>query len=118
MTREELADLCAAWQRRLRLQDWEVRVRLVQRGELDHPDVYGKIDWLLHHKAASISLVDSADMAAHDPHYDQERTLVHELLHLHFLAWETESGTPADTALEQALTALARALVALHRGGT
>lgn len=113
-TSDELTALCASWQKLLRLQDWDVYLRCVHRGDLDHADVYGKIDWLLHHKVATISLVIDASMAEHDPHYNPERTLVHELLHLFFIVFETESGSQQDTALEQALTTLARAFVTLR----
>lgn len=106
---------CVLWQERLRLRDWEVAVTTVQPGTLGNPNIKGTITWQLHSRSARISVVESADMAANDPEYDQERTLVHELLHLHFLAWDTASGTPEDTALEQAIWAISRALVVAYR---
>jgi hypothetical protein len=44
-----------------------------------------------------------------------EKTLVHELLHLHFAPFAAPDGTPEDTAQEQAIDLIAKALVAEHR---
>lgn len=105
---------CVLWQKRLRLQDWDVTVAITAPDE-DNPGKQGSITWRVHQKEARISLIDPADKAAQDRGYDLECTLVHELLHLHFIAWDTEDGTPEDTALEQAITTLSRALVMAYQ---
>lgn len=107
----DIEGLCRMWQQRLRLQDWDITVAHVPVGVLSGPAVHGDIVWKIHSKSAHIRIVQSVDMAANDPHYDQENTVVHELLHLHFIGLGVEDDTPADIVLEQAIWAIARALV-------
>lgn len=65
---------------------------------------------------AIIHIIDPID---YDPsiivEQDIEKTVVHELLHLHLAEWSdmTEDGTPVSG--EQAINALASALVNLNR---
>jgi hypothetical protein len=112
MTGDEAAALCAVWQERLRLRDWDVGVALVAPDPTADGTKYGTITWQLHAKTARITLFESADRAAHDPQYAPERTIVHELLHLWFIFTDTVDGSAEDTALEQAIWAIAQALVA------
>lgn len=120
MKSKKLAELCALWQSRLRLQDWSVRVRFVERGGLDISgggEGYGRIDWSLHAKTADISIVQSEYLAQNDPNYDIEKALVHELLHLHFTWLGGEPGTIEDDLFEQMLWAMENALVNAYRLG-
>lgn len=110
-TTEDLAAWCAQWQRRLRLQDWDVRIRAVERGSLVDPTSRGQLNWDLYHKTAHIAVVVSADLEATDPLYDPRRTVIHELLHIALIAWVVEDGSAEDTAQEQAINAIARAFV-------
>lgn len=112
---DDAAALCAVWQKRLRLQDWDITVDFVPSGTLSGPATHADIVWKIHSKSARIRLVESADMLANDPQYDQEDSLVHELLHLHFIGLGVEDGTPADTVLEQSIWAISRALTSAYR---
>src|SRR6185312_1765130 len=47
---------------------------------------------------------------------DVEETLVHELLHIPLATFWKEEGTPENLDLEQAITRISEALVALKRG--
>ena len=118
MTQEDLERLLAKWQRILRLQDWDVHLRVVRRWEMHNEDTMGECEYLLRKRCAVIRILDSADYDPGTPWpQDQERTLVHELLHLAFAPFSrTEAGSAEAVAEEQVIHALASALVALRRG--
>lgn len=118
MTEDLARERCAYWQKVLRLEDWDLDVRLVRRQVL--PRGVGATDASLYRRA-KIRLLDPLD------HYDEawpqdndvELTLVHELLHLVF----EEAGRPAlkneDSAeyqaFERAIEHTAVALLRLDR---
>ncbi|HEY3269440.1 MAG TPA: hypothetical protein VGM37_21205 [Armatimonadota bacterium] len=112
---EEVRELCALWQKRLRLQDWLVAVRIVPHWNMER-DSEGRCDATLSRKMAIIDILEPGHLYEGGlwPN-DMERTLVHELLHLHFSPFEAEIGTPADAAQEQAIDLIAGALVDLAR---
>ena len=115
MTEHELQALCAEWQKRLRLQDWDVKVQLARRWAME-PGNQAECEWNLRKRIAVIRVLDSVDWNSDTPWpQDQEQSLVHELLHLHFAPFRAEPETPQDVAQEQAIDAIARALVELKR---
>ena len=124
MTDLELNKLAIYWQKRLRLQDWVIHVRLC------HPDEAqgeGRTCMRLNHKSAKIKVLDPAyndkdtsETICQDP----EVTLVHELLHLHFTMFDhpfNTKGKDNDPYVEhreyeeQVIEILAQALVAENR---
>jgi hypothetical protein len=102
------------WQQRLRLQDWNVTVRLARATDL-RPKTLGNINWDRKERTAVISIMDPDDYKLRGAQMldDMEMTIVHELVHLHL------SGLPRndDTKKveEQAVNMLAEALVKLDR---
>jgi len=102
MTEKQLARMCRTWQRRLRLQDWRVDVRVAE----DLGDEYGRVDFDETEQTATILLVRSDDAEA------IERTLIHELLHLRLAAWDAPYGHPPQ---ETAINLLADSLYASYR---
>lgn len=112
MTQIELDKLCALWQKRLRLQDWRVTVKLVRKYEL--PDSYA--DTLPHGKtkAAKIRIVDPGDR---NPEWADETelewSLVHELLHLY--CPDLSPGDDEDVDFETMLNLVSEALVTAYR---
>ncbi len=116
MTDQELQRLCELWQRRLRLQDWTVKVQIARKRDLDLTDSEGQIQWVLSRREALIKLMDPIDYSptAMTPQ-DLEVSLVHELLHLYFAPFDAEDGTLQQTCPEQAIDALSNALVKLAR---
>ena len=103
MTQQELESLCAKWQRRLRLQDWNVTVELVRH--FDIPDRVDEASMQIERKEATIKIVSPADRHEQDNPF--EHTLIHELLHLHFEPfWNNEKGVE----MEQAINLIAGAL--------
>lgn len=88
MTDEQLKSLCELWQKRLRLQDWRIDVRLVDSGEL--PDEGGGV-CLVHAENRTVvikilrpnSYNQTSDFYKAFPDtFDVEKTLIHELLHI------------------------------------
>lgn len=111
MTQEELDALCDEWQKRLRLQDWHVVVRLRRHYEMNE-NTTGVIDPVLTRKEARIDLLCEEDrLPIEQPFADSvEHTLVHELLHLHFEPfWDDNKRVE----MEQAIQIIADALVPL-----
>lgn len=91
----QLARLVSTWQKRLRLEDWDIRVQIVDPRIA--PDAEAEVTWNYHKKTAEIRI-------ASDSTNQKELTdsIVHELLHLHFW-WADTEGTKSDL-LELAFT--------------
>lgn len=125
----ELCELAAEWQKRLRLQDWRVKVKYVRMCEMsDRDDRNGECLWNIAAKSATIRVllpehrnVSSGPAGVNDDEYatDEEMTLVHELVHLHLADWWDTNGTDDlhKRALENAVYALSEALVLAKREG-
>jgi len=112
LTEPELTALCAEWQKRLRLQDWTVKVKIARERDMD-ANRAGQILWVSLKKVALIKILDSVDYNHTDGWpQDHEETLVHELLHLHNSRFPTEENNIDE---EVAITCVAQALVALKR---
>lgn len=114
---EQLEKLCRQWQERLRLQDWCIRVRFARYEEIN---TQGQVTWEAAHPDARILIQPmkySTEKEARDP---LEKTLVHELLHLHYWWLTQEEGqTITQTQhdlLEQAIDKTAWALFELKYG--
>jgi hypothetical protein len=113
----DLQGTCAEWQRILKLQDWDISsVKIVSSREMGNLTQTGSISWDIAHMVASIKLISPEDYpgdAAQFFPYSMEETLVHELLHLRFAGFDVDSDSPEGLAQEQAINALAHALVTL-----
>lgn len=114
ITLEQLNALVAIWQKRLRLQDWDVVVKLVRSHEI--PGDFARISWTLFNQMATIRFCHPGDITEQLHYHDHEQTLVHELIHL-FLApfAKTEADTLENHKLEVACDHISRALVAAYR---
>lgn len=116
MTEPQLQRLTAEWQKILRLQDWDVHTETVRDRDMYSDNAQGECTWVLAHKEALIKLEDPVDYHAHEAWpQDQEKTLVHELVHLHFAPFMLERDDPGYVAQEQAIELIAQALVSLKR---
>lgn len=125
LTQEEAQSLCAYWQALLRIQDWDVEVKIVRRPEFTNAiDCMGECNTWRIKKRAVIHLLHPEDHAIFvknskfvTPH-DMEVTLVHELLHVALapVTMDTvKADSPESIAEEQFIDALSRALVHLYR---
>jgi hypothetical protein len=118
-TSEYMQGVCCDWQRRLRLDDWAVWVSIKRQHQFRKKDRQGECKWDLWKKEAWINILDPQDYPDDAPGpQDMERTLVHELLHLHLAAWQPEPETLEDIMQEQAIHAISAALVGLRRHET
>lgn len=118
LTLEQAETLCREWQETLRLQDWDIKVKIARGNGLDLPEgVQGRCEWVLAKRLAFIRILDPVDWDKTIlwPQ-DMEATLVHELLHLHFAPFDDfPEDSQKNTATEQAIVALSFSLVNLKR---
>ena len=104
------------WQQRLRVQDWTVAIKICRSLEMGIGHG-GEVETFLKKKLAIISLLDPIDDdSVPDFPLDYEKTIVHELIHLHFEPFlNGDSNSAEHIAQEQAIDLLARSLVDLKR---
>lgn len=116
LTQEQLEERLVYWQKVLRLQDWDIRIRLCRRWELPGEHLDGNCRYHLDSKTAQISILCSDDYEPGWRPYDAERILLHELIHLHLIPLNISNDAPEAVAEEQAVNLLACAFVKLDRG--
>lgn len=118
MTTRELTRLTMKWAERLRLQDWDIKVRFAKKGEGE--DYWGVcIPSATTKEAVIIMQNPSRHKKAPDPDYynaDTEVTLVHELMHLHFAPFGFPTTSLKGQQEEVIVSHVAQLLVALDRG--
>lgn len=118
---EALTALVRDWQKRLRLQDWDIEIRVARTSEMHHKDCAAEVHTFQRKRRAIIYISAAEDYEANNangifdvgPH-DIEYSIVHELMHV--LLWPCEIRTSKEIQEEQAVHALATALLAEHRG--
>lgn len=111
-----LTELCAEWQKRLRLTDWRVSIKYTRASE-GLGENEGRCTWNLHRKEACIEVLDPVDHPTNKAFpCDTEVTVVHELVHLHFAPFDAEEESAESVAQEQAIECIAQALVEAERG--
>ena len=108
---------CKVWQRRLRLSDWHVTVKLCRLREMGDKCV-GSIRSFLESKDATMYLLSPIDLPliCSDEYLEEssnyDLTIVHELLHLHFAPFQSDDDeSPAGIAQEQAVNCISQALI-------
>ena len=107
---------CQEWQKRLRLADWDVDVKVVPAMDMYTTQLQGSVHWQMTERTANIKLVTPEDAAKQNPvrPYSIEETLIHELLHLHMAGFEPDNSQQAEClAMEFAINAIAGALLKL-----
>lgn len=112
------------WQEVLRLQDWNLEVRLARAHEMEgdnQPIAQTRI--YPHRKDAILRFLHPMDIASVEHKFlngeakDYDVNIVHELLHLHFEPFARPLSTHQGFSQEQAIETLSRAFVRLHRQG-
>lgn len=116
LTEPQLQKLCPVWQARLRLQDWDVKVRVKRAADMGLGKKRACVTSQLLSKEALVEIQDPLDYRPSVWPNDMEQSLVHELLHLHFAPFEADEETAEGAAQEQAIELIACALVNLARG--
>lgn len=117
-TEEQLREKCSEWQRILRLQDWDVRTSIVRERDMVTKDSNAEISVNVPHRLAQLRMLDPIDYSLDclNPQ-DMERSLVHELLHIHLWTFTTDLSTTLQDAEEQAINMITNALISLYRRG-
>lgn len=118
MTTDALRERLVYWQRVLRLQDWDIEVRMLPQHHIDaaSPLATGRNSFNRNYRTSCILVADPATVTSdHEAAfagqaYDVERTLVHELVHL--LAPHVTSSTDE---WEYTVEGVTRALIGLER---
>ena len=106
------------WQQVLRLQDWNIELRIVRQHELGDPDALAECEYYLERKDAFIRIVPPIDLDKFDSSYleeearDYDVTIIHELLHLHFALFDDPQY---ECAHEQVINTLSRAFAKIYR---
>jgi hypothetical protein len=114
VSNEQVGDWLRMWQKRLRLEDWKIEVRIVRVWDLERGTL-GHIDWSAPRKTALIKILNPADYELPKDKIaaDMELSVVHELVHLHLSALPLNKSS--RRAEEQVVSLLADALVNLER---
>jgi len=113
VTEEQTQDWLKLWQKRLRLEDWKIEVKIVRIWELEKGTL-GHIDWSSAHHTALIKVLNPADyeLPADKIPADMELSIVHELVHLHLSVLPLNKSS--RNAEEQVVSMIADALVNLE----
>ena len=116
VSQEELKKLCEEWRERLRLQAWDVDVGIYRASEFEIPNCCGENEWGNRNYMSTIRILDPVDYPKSNFKQDMEITLVHELLHLHFEAFEPkDKDTLQYDIMERTIDRLAHTMVELKR---
>ena len=114
-TEDELVDLCREWQERLRLEHWDIALRIARACDFTN-EGDAEITWVLSKAKAIMKILDPVDYPAGPFKQDMEISLVHELLHLHFAPFDhSTDGSMENTMMERATDHIAITLVNLKR---
>jgi hypothetical protein len=125
VTLEHAQARCAYWQKVLRLQDWDVEVRIVRQRDMAHGGA-AELRTSSPYRAAVLTLRDPIDFKPSESIYDgrmrdMEDSIVHELLHLHTrdlnlpVAAPDDESTPIEVAHERCIDAISAAMITLER---
>ena len=111
-TEEEAKNVCAEWQKILRLGDWEVELIFVH--QMSMPESMGEIHYSMEHKKAIMKIVSSETYASEMwKEQNMLKTIIHELLHLHIGAYIPEGNDSRYTDMEASLNMIAWAMYSL-----
>lgn len=86
----ELQKLCEQWQTVLRLRDWHIEARFANSADMSGHN-RGECHANMHHKTATILLLPPEGSDA-----PTEKTLLHELLHVHLNTLDVPSERSAE----------------------
>ena len=118
-SQEELQEKLKTWQKRLRLQDWIIKVHIVRGRDMKLEECQAEVSWTIAKKTATVRIIDPLDYPSDvtDPQ-DMENSLIHELLHLHLAPI---TGGDVDgvfhIAEEQAIESITSGIISCIREG-
>ena len=103
MTDEKIKALVKKWQTRLKLDHWDVRVKVVVPSKFRNGNC-GDVNYDCEYLNATIRLSRDLSRA------ELPQIAIHELLHLHLAPMGVVDGTPEHKAEEQAAQILSRVI--------
>ena len=111
VTDQQIQEWLRVWQKRLRLENWNVRARMARVWELG-PNL-ADIDIRPEKRRAAIRILNPRDydLPRNEIPADIELSIVHELTHLQLAALPLPEDRSADKAEERVVQKLSRALV-------
>ncbi len=118
-TEKQLDGLLRKWQKKLRLQDWELDILYVDPVQFSKEGSCGEIRAHVNRKLGVIGIGRPDLMLEKDPDYcnhEIEDTIIHELLHLHLNPFSPFDDDLGMLAVEQAIEAISRVILAEHYG--
>lgn len=74
---DQLKELCAYWQERLRLQHWYIALSIARHKDFDLDNARGQCTWIQSAALATIKILDHIDWPDTAFEQDMEVTLVH-----------------------------------------
>ena len=120
VSQSKLDKLRRKWQRLLRLQDWKIKVKFASQEELNRivgeGEPCGACHSFVEAKEAVIYILNPEEWTDFEDSRvtDVENTIVHELLHCHFSAFDNATKG-LKLAEEQTIEVLAEVLLMLDR---
>lgn len=122
---EDILDLlqkeCELWQKKLRLQDWNIEVKLCRIHQMPQ-QALAHIEFFVERKDAFLTLLAPCDLPLIEDNFlgneaaNYDISIVHELLHLHFIGLGDPDNEVHTMLEEQAVNTLSRAFVTAHAG--
>jgi hypothetical protein len=111
-----LTRILKLWQKRLRLEDWDITVKWTTFKELEDDSALGDVVTVPEKRYAQIRILNEEEAKTLE-HFDPERTIIHELLHCYFHTFQRR-GHGHEMLVEHAVHALSVALVEGYRSNS
>lgn len=114
LTEKTLTQQVNLWQRFFRLQDWEIKAKIVDDDYFDDPDQIGGCNFWIEERSAVIAIANEElgnriiEKNKRELFYDMQKTLLHEMLHVFLAPLEADD---ANIFLEQRINLMADRLV-------
>ncbi len=96
-----------SWQKRLNMEDWNLKVRLVRQSEIDR-NSWGEAEWDSDSRTGVISVLDPRDynLKGVELKVDMECTIVHELVHIQVSPLSTRDEQVREEVVNRIMAAL------------
>ena len=115
-TEEQVKELCTEWQERLKLNRWDIDIKICHSSKFNNEGSEGEVNYVLSSGQAIIHILDPEDYPDSPFPQDMERTIVHELLHLQFASFTVKDRESLEfDMMENTVELIAQTLVDLKR---
>ncbi len=96
-----------SWQKRLGMEDWNLRVKVVRQSEIDR-NSWGAAEWDSNSRNGEIKVLDPRDynLRGGELRVDMECTIVHELVHIQVSPLSTGDEMVREEVVNRIMAAL------------